>query len=96
MGKNFGMVAAVIVVLISLLLILQLWGVIHIGFLTVLKSGVTVFILIGMLLALFVIYGMFFWRSGPDLSMREQRELAEKQKQQQQQQNNNSGRSSDK
>lgn len=78
MSRSFGMVAAVIVVLVATLMVLQLWGVIHIGFLNFIKSGVTVFIILGAMVALFVIYGMFFWK-GSDLSLREQRELKEKQ-----------------
>ncbi|MFN3341992.1 MAG: hypothetical protein ACK40M_04800 [Flavobacteriales bacterium] len=92
MSKTFGIVAGTIVVILALLMILQLWGIIHIGFLSFIKSGATLLILLGALIALFVIYGMFIWK-GSDLSLREQRELAKKN--QSQTKDDLSGRNSD-
>jgi type VI protein secretion system component VasK len=96
MKQTVGIIAAVFVALITILLILQLWGVIHIGFLTTLKSGVTLIILGGAAIAFVAVYAMFFWK-GNELSLREQRELKKKQEQQgNDQENNSAGRISDK
>lgn len=90
MGKKVGIVAAAIVGLITILLILEIWGVIHIDLFIYLKSFATWLILLGAGLMFLIIYGMFFWK-GNTMSMREKRELEKKN----QNQGGNSNRASD-
>lgn len=77
MGRTVGIIAAAIVGIITLLLILEIWGVVHIDFFTYLRSFATWIILLGAGLMFLIIYGMFFWK-GNTMSMREKRELEKK------------------
>lgn len=62
MGRTVGIIAAAVVALITILLLLEIWGIVHISFLTYLRSFATWIILLGAGIAFLIIYGMFFWK----------------------------------
>jgi hypothetical protein len=75
MGRALGIIAIFLVVIFSLLFILHLWGLIHINIFTYLKSGVTMLIIGGATVMIFIFWAMFLWKGndGPKPGERPQK-----------------------
>ena len=78
MKRSVGIFLSVLLAAITIYLVLWIWGVVEINFLGVMKSGASFLILGGAAILFLFVYAIFFWK-GNQYSLREQREMKERQ-----------------